>query len=241
MQNTIMFGLLDEIGNNNEFQEARNVNDLFQPEHTKNQMPVPILSSESVIPKHTKTSSYQKSKWTPEEDAMLRKAVEIHGVKNWTAVASLVLKRNPKQCRERWISQIDPSLIRDDWTEKEDQQIIELQQRYGNLWTKISQFIPGRSSNAIKNRYNWLMRRNMQINSFNLIKSMEKMRVFSPQSQPTRQSMPMPLLTRSCESSLNTFDSVNDDEFGQISNEDFDSTWEDPSSSFDFDETFTWS
>lgn len=239
-----MFGLLDDIGSAAEFQEARNVSDLLPADPPKPRIPVPMITGCPAFPKPQKITSYQKAKWTPEEDEMLRRAVEIHGVKNWTAVASLVLKRNPKQCRERWISQIDPALIKDDWTMQEDRQIIELQQRYGNLWTKISQFIPGRSSNAIKNRFNWLMRRNVQHSRIGFTGSMQNMRVFSPQSQPAKQPMPTPMFTRSC-GSASTISSLSESEFGQMSAEDFDSTWDDltgcgGSSSFDFDDAFAW-
>lgn len=103
--------------------------------------------------------AFHKSKWTTIEDRLLRKGVEIYGIKNWSAVAALVPNRNSKQCRERWIDQLNPNLKRDGWTPQEDQQLLMLQKRYGNLWVKIARFLPGRSSNAIKNRYNWLVKK----------------------------------------------------------------------------------
>ena len=103
--------------------------------------------------------AFHKSKWTTIEDRLLRKGVEIYGIKNWSAVAALVPNRNSKQCRERWIDQLNPNLKRDGWTPQEDQQLLMLQKRYGNLWVKIARFLPGSSSNAIKNRYNWLVKK----------------------------------------------------------------------------------
>lgn len=43
------------------------------------------------------------SKWTPEQDAALRSAVEKHGAKNWELVAQDVPDRTYHQCRQRWI------------------------------------------------------------------------------------------------------------------------------------------
>ncbi|KAK9766968.1 hypothetical protein K7432_003560 [Basidiobolus ranarum] len=42
-------------------------------------------------------------KWTPEEDALLRKAVAANGCKNWEQVAKAVPGRSYHQCRQRWI------------------------------------------------------------------------------------------------------------------------------------------
>jgi hypothetical protein len=50
-------------------------------------------------------------------------------------------------------------LNREDWTPQEDATLIFHQKSYGNCWAKITPFLPGRSSNAIKNRWCW-MRRN---------------------------------------------------------------------------------
>ena len=113
----------------------------------------------------------RKTKWTPEEDEMLRKSVEIHGIKNWTAVSDLVPGRNPKQCRERWTAQLDPNLSKDNWTEQEDQILLRTQKIHGNAWSKISTYLTGRSPTAVKNRYNWLSRRKINTQNFGNIMS----------------------------------------------------------------------
>jgi hypothetical protein len=48
-----------------------------------------------------------KGKWKPEEDAELTVAVHKHG-KNWVTVAALVTGRTEKQCRSRWVQNLDP-------------------------------------------------------------------------------------------------------------------------------------
>ena len=126
------------------------------------------------------TSSYKKSKWTPEEDDMLRSSVNIHGTKNWTAVSTLVPGRNPKQCRERWTAQLDPALTRDDWTPQEDATLLHIHKLHGNAWAKIASFLPGRSSNAVKNRFNWLSRRRFP----------QTMNVMMAQPNPQMQMQP---------------------------------------------------
>ena len=103
---------------------------------------------------HRKT----KVKWTPEEDELLRESVKVNGLKNWTTVSGMIPGRNPKQCRERWTSKLDPNLSHQCFTPQEDATIIMKHQALGPLWAKIARFLPGRSSIAIKNRFNLLLR-----------------------------------------------------------------------------------
>ena len=45
----------------------------------------------------------------------------------WTVIASNLPGRTGKQCRERWVNQLDPVIKRDGgWTEEEDRIIMEV-------------------------------------------------------------------------------------------------------------------
>jgi hypothetical protein len=50
--------------------------------------------------------------WTPDEDAKLIDTVKEHGVSNWAAVAVMVPGRTKKQCRQRWVLNLDPNIGR---------------------------------------------------------------------------------------------------------------------------------
>lgn len=98
--------------------------------------------------------SLVKGSWTRQEDEIIIEFVKKHGFKNWTKLAQILPGRIGKQCRERWRNHLDPGVNKEPWTPEEDDNLMILHEQYGNQWVKISQLMPGRSDNAIKNRWN---------------------------------------------------------------------------------------
>jgi hypothetical protein len=97
--------------------------------------------------------SLLKGSWTRHEDETIIRYVAANGTKSWTKLSLLLPGRIGKQCRERWVNALDPSLDRGPWTPEEDDLLRELHERFGNHWTKIAEAIPNRSDNAVKNRW----------------------------------------------------------------------------------------
>jgi hypothetical protein len=56
-------------------------------------------------------TAHHKGRWTAEEDAKLIEAVKKHGNK-WDDVTALVSFRTNRQCRQRWVGNLEPSINR---------------------------------------------------------------------------------------------------------------------------------
>ena len=107
-----------------------------------------------------------KGPFTQTEDEKIVEHVLKFGPKKWSLLVKKMPERSAKQCRERWMNSLNPHINKKPWTEQEDQLIVQLVRKYGNKWALISKFLPGRSDNSIKNRWNSSLSRRL-INSPN--------------------------------------------------------------------------
>jgi len=100
-----------------------------------------------------------KGPWTSEEDQKLMNWVKREGPTKWAQASNFIIGRSGKQCRERWFNNLNPNVKKGNWSKEEDELIFELYQKHGSSWSKIAKFIPGRTENAIKNRFYSTLRR----------------------------------------------------------------------------------
>ncbi len=100
----------------------------------------------------------KKGVWKPSEDRKLIRVIKAYqekhgGTVRWSEIAHELPGRLGKQCRERWVQNLDPNIKKSSWTQEEEDLVMQKQAELGNQWSKIAQYIEGRTDNMIKNRW----------------------------------------------------------------------------------------
>ena len=94
--------------------------------------------------------------WTNLEDQILKAAVQKYGTHAWSKVASLLQKKNARQCQSRWNEFLNPALNFTPFDVKEDEKLLDLAKRIPNQWITIAE-IMGRPAQTCIDRYNILL------------------------------------------------------------------------------------
>jgi hypothetical protein len=103
------------------------------------------------------------AKFTADEDAQLRSHVAAVGQGNWHAISGRMSGRTPRQCKERWVNYLAPTLNIAAWTPDEDCLLLEKQREFGSQWSTIARFFANRTDGMVKNRFNRLMRKQRRV------------------------------------------------------------------------------
>jgi len=93
-----------------------------------------------------------QKKWTREEDEILISLAEKFKEKHWKEISKRFTKKNSLQCFSRY-KRIRPGIVKGSWKKDEDLKIIDLVQRYGKSWSKISKQLGTRNGKQIRDRF----------------------------------------------------------------------------------------
>jgi len=117
--------------------------------------PTPITEETQLLqalPEYKRRAS--SGKWTAEEDASLRQAVNANAGKSWKKIAVHLPGRTDVQCLHRWQKVLKPGLVKGPWTPAEDATVVDLVQKYGQKkWSFIARQLQGRLGKQCRERW----------------------------------------------------------------------------------------
>jgi hypothetical protein len=118
-----------------------------------------FMNSEHRLKKKNKTGvifSIKKiknqKKWTREEDELLIALAEKYNEKHWKEISKRFVKKNSLQCFSRY-KRIRPGIVKGSWKKEEDIRIMDLVNKYGKSWSKISKILGTRNGKQIRDRF----------------------------------------------------------------------------------------
>lgn len=84
---------------------------------------------------------------------------------NWKTVNSIMKTRSGGQCRERWLNMLSPNINHSDWTQEEDDLLLNLAEKFERKWAIISSHLIGRPPNKCKLRWRHFNRKTKRSSS----------------------------------------------------------------------------
>jgi hypothetical protein len=136
---------------------------MFSPSLTN-----PNDSPEYHLSQQTTDEHQPHAKFTASEDTQLRSLVGLFGYQDWYTISLRMPGRSARQCKERWLNYLKPTLNTAAWTLEEDTLLLEKQRECGSRWTQITKFFPNRTDGMVKNRFNQLQRRETRVREVQL-------------------------------------------------------------------------
>lgn len=95
-----------------------------------------------------------KKSWTKLEEKNLLHIVQQKGISNWIDIAvSLGTNRTPFQCLAHYQRSLNPSILKREWTEDEDDKLRTAVETYGDRdWQLVAAALEGRTGTQCSNR-----------------------------------------------------------------------------------------
>lgn len=80
-----------------------------------------------------------------------------YGKNQWARISSLLVRKSPKQCKQRWYEWLDPSIKKTPWTREEEEKLLHLAKIMPTQWRTIAASIEGRTASQCLQHYEKLL------------------------------------------------------------------------------------
>ncbi|CAD8049040.1 unnamed protein product [Paramecium sonneborni] len=110
-----------------------------------------------------KNEDKKKTKWTQEEDQMIKDNIN-QNQNNWAAIALILKSKTGKQIRERYVNKLRADIVdskKQPWNQEQDSKLIQFFNQFGSKWSQIAKAFPGRSDLQVRNRMKKLLKDNI--------------------------------------------------------------------------------
>jgi hypothetical protein len=110
-------------------------------------------------------TTFHGGKWTTEEEAKLKDAVDKRYGEDWAAISELVPGRTKKQCWDKWQELLVFNSKKNEttssggkWTTEEDAKLRDavVEKHNGKDWAAISELVPGRTKPQCTKRWHYV-------------------------------------------------------------------------------------
>ena len=110
----------------------------------------------------------KRKQWTKREDDNLKNQITSEKRQIiWEVISHKLkkkgIKKTAKQCRERWIHNLDPKVKKKKWTKFENNLLFDKFKEKGNKWKSIANEFKGRTDNSVKNNFFSLIRKSLRL------------------------------------------------------------------------------
>ena len=90
--------------------------------------------------------------WTPSEDeklADLVKKIPEGTPARWSKIAEALVTKTASQSFQHWQRVANPEIKRGIWMVEEEEKLHELVQKYGEKWSNVARYLPGRTGTSL--------------------------------------------------------------------------------------------
>ena len=91
--------------------------------------------------------------WNKEEDSILLENKFSYADLSWQLISEKLKNRSAQQCMYRWTMNLEPSIKKGKWSKEEDEILHTKVNELGKTWSSLKQYLPGRTTKQIRERY----------------------------------------------------------------------------------------